>query len=223
MEVDQQSAAPRVAEPLQFLPQCAVIGLIDRINSAIEFLARQWFAPQFAEARNPPRYQAKTVPRPPIEQRIARRTQPASRDHLPVDVFHRAIEIDHRPRRIGDQQAGPGRSCQHPGEAVNEAIFEADTRLLGRAQGGQNIVRIGSTCVGHGNQHRNRRLGRCPKPIGRCIKPGNQAAFLLWRGEIDYVRRIVRHPNRRMASYRGISTQNRDCGHDGRLALGQRW
>ena len=53
--------------------------------------------------------------------------------HAPIDILDRTVEIDHRPRRLGEQQARSGGGGDRLRDRIDVAILESQTRLIGIA------------------------------------------------------------------------------------------
>ncbi len=113
--------------------------------------------PQLANPGQAARDQAKAAARAP-SRRVAAdigRCPPA--EHFPVDIVRRAIEIDHRARRMGDKQHGTGRLRHFSCQSIDIAILQPERGIAGIAHAFEQRAGITATGVGHGNQDGYRR------------------------------------------------------------------
>ena len=130
--------------------------------------------PQLAQPRQAARNQAQPAARAASGGGRGGRARFAARDHLPVDIVGRAVEIEHRARRMGDQQRRPGRRRHGLRQPVDMAVFEPQRRALGVAQPRGYVGGIGPARVRHRDQHRDRRDRAVVEPeCGHAPQSGN--------------------------------------------------
>ena len=101
-----------------------MIGLVDLVDSLGQFRFGHAPAPDFAHARQAPGHQAQPAARAPPGRLPRAPLWHAPRDHVPIDVVGRAVQVDHRPRRVRDKQPGAGLTGQRLGEKIDETILE---------------------------------------------------------------------------------------------------
>ncbi len=179
MQIDQQDCAPLAANPFQLLRQKFVIRAMDTLDPSIHLIAWEGLAPYLAKTGQPPGYKAKATARPTIgtSSRCAhdrlryRSLAPRAADHVPVNVVMRAIEIEHRPRRVRHQQPGTGSLCYGHRELINMPILQPELAQFLIAQSGKDMAGISAPGMRHSDKHRQwhgtwRDVGECGTEIG---------------------------------------------------------
>src|SRR5690606_11400371 len=129
-----------------------MIRLVDLRDPAAQFLLAYRPLPQLAKAREPPRDETEAAAGPAPRSEPARYRRAAG-DHVPIYIIRRAIEIDQRPRRVRDQQRGPGFPCHGFCDEVDKAIFEPDARRRMIAHPRFQLLWIGAAAVRNGEQN----------------------------------------------------------------------
>ena len=76
--------------------------------------------------------------------------------HIPIEIFDRTIEIDHRPWRLRDDEWRPRFHGNGFGQAIDQAVFETQQRMIGHAQSRQHGRRITPPTMRRGQHHRDR-------------------------------------------------------------------
>lgn len=159
MQINEQSCAPRIADSAQLLRQQAVIGLVNFINAPFQFGVRQTASPYFAVTWQAPRNQPQPAASAVIGRMAgdpgAQRTgKPRAFDHIPVNIRFSPIKIEHRARRMCDQQGCENLASNCYTQLIHMAIFKAQLAQIRRTHSRQQIRAIGPATVRHRDQHR---------------------------------------------------------------------
>ncbi len=137
-----------------------MVGFVNALDPGGKVVFVMAALPQFAQARKAARYQAKTRPGAPPRRIASHPVRRAATKHLPVDIVGSAVEIDHRARRIGDQQHGPGCPGNFHGEQVDIAVFQPQRGKQRIAHPLKQRARIGPAGMRHRDEDRNCRWHR---------------------------------------------------------------
>ena len=162
MEIEQQGRTPAIAQGRERPAQGLVIGLVDAGNPRGKIFLVVPALPQLAKAGQAARNQPEPAARAATRRIAAHIARFAAAEHVPVDIVAGPVEIEHGARRMGDQQGGPGRPRDFLRQQIDEAIFQPQGCEPGVAHALEQRAGIGSACMRHGNEDRDRR-GICPR------------------------------------------------------------
>jgi hypothetical protein len=170
VEIDQQHRAPAVAQILERAGKRRVVGRVDPGDSRVELRAGQAGFPHFTQPREPPRDEPQPAARAAVGERMPRAAGPGVGHHRPVHVVGRAVKVEHRARRVRDEQRGAGLGGERVGHRVDVAIFQPQLRVGRIAHPVEQFRRIGATAVRRCDHHRKRGAGQPAK--GERRRPG---------------------------------------------------
>ena len=155
MEIEQQRRPPARAQLFQRLMEARMVGLMDIGDSRLEFVFMVPPVPQFAKPRQTARNQAQTAARAAAGGIAADAVGGARGEHVPINIIGRAIEIDHRPGCVGNQQRCSGGFGDSLSQAVDITVFQSQRGKAGVAHPLKQRAGIGPPGMRDRDQHRD--------------------------------------------------------------------
>lgn len=167
MKIDKQGRSPRIANAFKLALEKIVIRAMNVVNPCVKFVAPQRMTPNLSETGQSTRHQTQPAARAAIgASRFAhdrlRGPRPFARagDHVPIDIIMRAVQVEHRARRVGYQKTRPRRFCNRHTDLIDMPIFQAQLAKFFLAKPVQNMVGIRPACMGDRHQNRKRHRSR---------------------------------------------------------------
>ena len=132
-----------------------MIGFVDSGDSRRQILFLVPPFPQLAQTGQATRDQSQTATRTQPWRVAADAVWLAPREHVPVNILDRAIEIDHCPRGMGHQQGRTGGAGHAFRQQIDIPVFQFQRCRAGMAHPFQQAARIGPARMRHGDQYRH--------------------------------------------------------------------
>lgn len=172
MKVEQERRPPVIPHARQFGAERLMIRPMDYINAPLKFVGSDRVLPDLAKTGQAPRHEPEAASRSPVGKGMGDRPPPLlSRNHGPVDIVARPIEVDHRARRLCHQDSRTGQPGDLLPQQVGVAILETQPRALPAAHRFAKFLGIAAAGVGHADKHRQRTRSRAGKTEGGAPSP----------------------------------------------------